>query len=72
MRTSTATVSVTGTDWQAVADELAGALQETMQRNPRLTARAWDRARAALGQYERAGRGAIDESTEPAPVTPEA
>ncbi len=39
--TSTATEPVTGTGWQAVADELADALQEAMLRNPSLTARGW-------------------------------
>jgi hypothetical protein len=39
-------------DWQAVADELAGALRTTMLRNPTLNARDWDRASAALERYE--------------------
>jgi hypothetical protein len=38
-------------DWQAVADELAGALRTTMLRNPSLAARDWDRASAALERY---------------------
>ena len=38
-------------DWQAVADELAGALRTTMLRNPNLTTRDWDRASAALERY---------------------
>lgn len=46
--------TATGTDWRAVADELAGALQQAMLRNPTLTAGAWDRAYAALGRYEAA------------------
>jgi len=40
------------TDWRAVADELAVALRATMLRNPNLTARGWDRASAALEQYD--------------------
>jgi hypothetical protein len=39
-------------DWQAVADELAGALRTTMVRNPNLSVRDWDRASAALEQYD--------------------
>jgi len=62
---STAAEPVTGTDWHDIADELADALQEAMLRNPSLTARAWDRAHAALGRYERAGRGNFDELAEP-------
>jgi hypothetical protein len=41
-------------DWQAVADELAGALRTTMLRNPNLTAQDWDRASAALKRYDEA------------------
>jgi hypothetical protein len=44
-------------DWQAVADELAGALRTTMLRNPNLTARDWDRASAALERYDGAACG---------------
>lgn len=44
-------------DWQAVADELAGALRTTMLRNPTLAPRDWDRANAALERYDGAGRG---------------
>jgi hypothetical protein len=44
----------TEADWQAVSHELAGALQRTILRNPTLTAAEWDRAHAALGQYEQA------------------
>ena len=39
-------------DWQAVADELAGALRTTMLRNPNLTSRDWGRASAALERYD--------------------
>lgn len=39
-------------DWQAVADELAGALRTTMLRNPQLSARDWDRGAAALERYD--------------------
>jgi hypothetical protein len=41
-------------DWRAVAAELANSLQETMLRNPSLTAPVWGRAHAALQRYERA------------------
>ena len=41
-------------DWQAVADELAGALRTTMLRNASLPARDWDRASAALARYDTA------------------
>jgi hypothetical protein len=44
-------------DWQAVADELAGALRTTMLRNPTLAARDWDRATAALERYDGAAHG---------------
>jgi hypothetical protein len=44
--------TATGTDWRALADELADALRQAMLRNPALTALAWDRAHAALGRYE--------------------
>ena len=44
-------------DWQAVADELAGALRTTMLRNPTLMPRDWDRASAALERYDGAIRG---------------
>ena len=44
-------------DWEAVADELAGALRTTMLRNPNLTPRDWDRASAALERYGGATRG---------------
>jgi hypothetical protein len=54
MSLPTTTATEVGNDWRAVAEELAGALQETMLRNPSLTARTWDRAHAALGRYERA------------------
>ena len=46
------------TDWQAVADELAGALRTTMLRNPKLTARDWVRATTALERYDDAAAGA--------------
>jgi hypothetical protein len=62
---STAAEPVTGTGWQAVADELADALREAMLRNPSLTARGWDRAHAALVRYERAGGGEFGELVEP-------
>ena len=39
-------------DWQAVADELAGALRTAMLRNPTLAACDWDRASAALERYD--------------------
>lgn len=44
--------TATGTNWRAVADELADALRQAILRNPTLTARAWDKAHAALGRYE--------------------
>ena len=58
----TATVTTDTTiDWQAVADELAGALRTTMLRNPTLAARDWDRATAALDRYDGAAYGvAVD------------
>src|SRR5688572_2838294 len=49
---STSTVPITAPDWQAVADQLAGALREAMLRNPALNAGGWARAHAALGRYE--------------------
>jgi hypothetical protein len=47
------TMIIPGATWQAVADELADALQATMLRNPNLTAKDWSRAHAALQRYER-------------------
>jgi hypothetical protein len=52
---SAGVVTANVTDWQAVADELAGALRTTILRNPNLAARDWDRASAALARYEAAG-----------------
>ena len=49
--------TITGADWRAVADELAGALRATILRNPTVTARDWNQARAALERYEHAGVG---------------
>jgi hypothetical protein len=53
-------------DWQAVADELAGALRTTMLRNPSLAARDWDRASAALERYDGATCGLAVEFRNPA------
>lgn len=52
-------------DWQAVADELAGALRTTMLRNPSLAPRDWDRASAALERYEGATCGVAVEFRNP-------
>ncbi len=52
-------------DWQAVADELAGALRTTMLRNPSLAARDWDRASAALERYDGATCGLAVEFRKP-------
>ena len=52
-------------DWQAVADELAGALRTTMLRNTTLTPRDWDRASAALERYEGATCGVAVEFRKP-------
>ena len=52
-------------DWQAVADELAGALRTTMLRNPQLAARDWDRASAALERYDGATSGVAVEFPKP-------
>ena len=52
-------------DWQAVADELAGALRTTMLRNPSLAARDWDRASAALERYDGATCGLAVEFRRP-------
>jgi hypothetical protein len=49
--------TITGADWQSVADELAGALRATILRNPTVKARDWERAKTALEGYERAGGG---------------
>ena len=51
------TMMIPGATWQAVADDLAEALQATMLRNPNLTARGWSRAHAALQRYERSAGG---------------
>ncbi len=58
------------TDWQAVADELAGALRTTILRNPNLTARDWGRASAALERYDAAGGGSFS-AAEPVGATGE-
>jgi hypothetical protein len=52
-------------DWQAVADELAGALRTAMLRNPTLAARDWDRGSAALERYEGATCGLAVEFRKP-------
>jgi hypothetical protein len=52
-------------DWQAVADELAGALRTTMLRNPTLAPRDWDRASAALERYDGAACGLAVEFRNP-------
>jgi hypothetical protein len=61
-------IAVTDTtiDWQAVADELAGALRTTMLRNPTLAARDWNRASAALERYDGATCGVEVEFPKPA------
>jgi len=46
------TTSPPGTDWRAMAGELASALEETMLRNPNLTPRGWERAHGALQAYD--------------------
>ena len=72
-------VLLTGFVWQSrrggkragrhEADQLAGALQEAMLRNPGLTAGGWARAHAALGRYEHsAGGDRVD--LEPLPDPP--
>jgi 2-keto-3-deoxy-6-phosphogluconate aldolase len=62
----TGTVTTDNTiDWQAVADELAGALRTTMLRNPILAARDWDRASAALERYDGATCGLAVEFRKP-------
>ena len=61
-----ATLTENTIDWQAVADELAGALRTTMLRNPTLTARDWARASAALERYEGATCGVEVEFRNPA------
>ena len=55
-------------DWQAVADELAGALRTTMLRNPNLAPRDWGRASAALERYEGATCGVEVEFRNPEDV----
>jgi hypothetical protein len=65
-----ATATITGADWRAVADELAGALQATILRNPTVNARDWDRARAALERYEHAG-GTTEVAAAQLPEPPE-
>ena len=52
-------------DWQAVADELAGALRTAMLRNPSLAALDWDRASAALERYDGATGGLALEFRKP-------
>ena len=51
------TMSPANDDWRAVADDLAGALLQTMVRNPTLTTRAWQQGQAALQRYQRATGG---------------
>jgi hypothetical protein len=52
-------------EWQAVADELAGALRTAMLRNPSLAAPDWDRASAALERYDGATCGLAVEFRKP-------
>lgn len=63
-------VQSTRTDWRSVADQLAGALQEAMLRNPGLTAAGWARAHAALGQYAHAAGDDPEITTAPHPQEP--
>ena len=62
------TATITGADWQALADELAHALRATILRNPTVSSRDWDRARTALERYETAGgqSGAVPAAELPA------
>ena len=64
------TSTITSADWQAVADELAGALRTTILRNPSVTARDWDLARAALERYESAAGGGAGVVTADLPEAP--
>jgi hypothetical protein len=64
------TMIIPGGSWRAVADELAGALQDTMLRNPKLTALEWGRAHAALQRYERSA-GGKDSAPAEVPAVPE-
>jgi hypothetical protein len=67
----TSTVPTGAPDWRSVADQLAGALEEAMLRNPGLTADGWARAHAALGRYEHsAGADRADLSPLPDPPEP--
>ena len=50
----TSAVAPTGTDWRAVADELATALRQALVRNPSLPAWAWAQGQAALERYDNA------------------
>ena len=59
------------TDWRKIADELAVALQDTMLRNPTVSARDWNRAYAALGRYEEAGGARPTGQPATIPETPE-
>lgn len=52
MISDTMTVAETGTDWRAVADELAIALRQALLRNPTLPVWAWDQGQAALLRYD--------------------
>jgi hypothetical protein len=52
-------------DWQAVADDLAGALRTAVLRNPTLAARDWARASAALERYDGASCGLAVEFRKP-------
>jgi len=67
MQPETSAIAMTDNtiDWQAVADELAGALRTTMLRNPSLAARDWDRASAALERYDGATCGLAVEFRKP-------
>lgn len=51
-QSDTSTVTATGTEWQAVADDLATALRQALLRNPSLPARAWAQGQAALRRYD--------------------
>lgn len=62
MVSDTSPVAVTGTDWRAVADELATALREALVRNPSLPDWAWDRGQAALVRYDNASGNLLTSS----------
>ena len=54
MVSDTPPMAATDTEWRAIADQLATALQQALLRNPNLPPAAWDQGQAALARHAEA------------------